>query len=61
MLGSDSGWASFEFLMWTRTQLEIWGSDTDWVSASVWVQTWTEFALKFGVPTRAEFAVDLGF
>lgn len=55
VLGSDSGWASFELLMWIR------GSDTDWVSARIWVQMWTEFALKFGVLTRAEFAMDLGF
>lgn len=35
MLGSNSSWAHFELLTWTRTQLEILGSDTDWVSASI--------------------------
>lgn len=35
MLGSDSGWASFELLTWTRRQLEIL-TDMDWVSASIW-------------------------
>ena len=35
MLGSDSGWANFELLTWTRRQLEIRGPDTDWVSASI--------------------------
>lgn len=35
MLGSDSDWAISELLTWTRTQPEIRGSDTNWVSASI--------------------------
>lgn len=44
-----------------RTQLRIQDSDRDWVRASTGVQMWTGFALSFGVLTRAEFDLDLGF
>ena len=54
-LGSESGWAGFELLRRTRTQLEIQGSDRNWARASVWGSKVN------GVLTRAESALHLVF